>query len=76
MVGSYTGADGSQHDMADVWFAKQAAPPAADVLGSLGAPGPVVATVAAGGATAMVPIGLSQRLGADDDLLRSQPPLV
>jgi hypothetical protein len=84
MTSSYTGADGSQHAMADVWFAKQAAPelgdllaaPAADVLGSLGTPGPVVATVAAGGATAMVPIGLSQRLGADDDLLRSQPPLV
>jgi hypothetical protein len=79
LVGSYTSADGSSHDMADVWFAKQAdmaptaaellAGPAPDLLAATGA-APVVPDVQA--ASIMVPLGTAARHAADDDWLRSQ----
>ena len=83
MVSSYTGADGAEHAVADVWFAKQApaaelptladllAAPAADLLA-----GPSLPT--AQGHTAAVNASMAtQNLMAgkpaqDDDLLRAQ----
>jgi trimeric autotransporter adhesin len=71
MVSSWTASDGSQHDVADVYFAKEAAPgstpitlgdvlapPAAELLGS-GAPTPIAHAAA-------VPI--IQRSLLDDEL--------
>jgi hypothetical protein len=87
MTSSYTSADGSQHEVADVWFAQQAAAapelgellaaPTSDMLGALGTPAGVAsATAPEATATAMVPMGLNQRLAADEELLRSQQPLI
>jgi hypothetical protein len=88
-VGSYTGADGSTHDMADVWFAKQTgdaptaadllASPAPDLLGATGTAPPAAAVSAAPDLWAtqlMVPPGAAIRQAADDELLRSQAPLL
>lgn len=87
MTSSYTSADGSQHEVADVWFAQQAAAapelgellaaPTSDMLGALGTPAGVAsATALEATASAMVPLGLTQRLAADEELLRSQQPLI
>jgi hypothetical protein len=83
MTSSYTSADGSQHDMADVWFAKQGGTPAlgellaaptTDMLadsGLMAAPAAPAAapSVSAFGAAMVRPVG-------DDELLRGQPPLI
>jgi hypothetical protein len=85
MVGSYATGDGSQHAMADVWFAKDAPlpPMIADLLAApppelLGAgTAPAAATAHQAAAPEAPHMGLSaSRLSADDDLLRMQLPLL
>ena len=82
LVSNYTKADGSQHAVADVWFAKDVAPEQADkptpaTLGDLlAAPGtellPAGSGMATGGAAA-TPAGLTlaQRQMLDDELKSS-----
>ena len=81
MVSSWTASDGSKHDVADVWFAKDVppgstpvtlgdvlAPPAAELLAG-GAPTSVVASVMAGAsATVHATVPIPQRSLLDDEL--------
>jgi hypothetical protein len=83
LTSSYTSADGSEHDMADVWFAKQAGAPAlgdllaaptADMLAGTGftaAP----ASVATAPSTSGLGVAMVRPAG-EDELLRAQPPLI
>jgi hypothetical protein len=79
LVGNYTKTDGTQAAMVDVWFAKDAATPtaaellsgpAAELLGSDAGHAPAAAT--AGGVGGLV----MNRGALDDELLRSQVPLI
>ena len=80
MVSGYTGTDGSQHAVADVWFAKQAAALAAPALGDLlAAPAPDLlaggsapATTHAAPASGAPMNHLALRHAAEDELLRQQ----
>ena len=85
MASSYTSADGSQHAVADVWFAKQtpaAAPapalgellagPAHDVLGDGGDAAHNRVTHGAAAAAAPGVMSAAARNAADDELLRHQ----
>jgi hypothetical protein len=85
MTSSYTSADGSQHEVADVWFAQQAAQPALSTEDLLAAPaaelpgGTGAAAAAAVTAAAAVPMGHTGLVGhstTDDDLLRQQNLLI
>ena len=80
MVSSFTKADGSQGEMADVWFGKDktAAPAMADLLAAPSADlltGPAAATITpATGSVA--PRALAQLRGSLEDELRNNGPLV
>jgi hypothetical protein len=83
MVSSYTSADGSEHAMADVWFAKQAAQPALSTEDLLAGPAPELpggaGAAAAAPAPAIGPMGHTGLVGhstTDDDLLRQQNLLI
>jgi hypothetical protein len=76
LVSSYTTADGQSHEMADVWFSRQAEPapalgellsaPAGELLGGDGG------IAAPASAAAIVP----PRMTAEDELLRNSQPLL
>jgi len=85
LVSSYTGADGTQHAMADVWFAKDstvqaAAPrldellvaPAAELLPSWHASGAAAGGTTTPSAAALAPAGIDRSLLPIDDN-RHQP---
>jgi trimeric autotransporter adhesin len=81
MVGSYTGTDGSESAMVDVWFAKQQPEEALPEIGDLLAAdtGNLLGGATEGtktAATPAVPVGVAPKTGNDDDWLKQQTPLV
>jgi len=78
LVGSYTGTDGSERAMVDVWFAKQdaAAPSVAELLS--GPPAELLGSADTGGAArgATAAGSLVSRTSIDDELLRNNGLLI
>jgi hypothetical protein len=80
LVGSYSKEDGSQHQMVDVWFAKDrgTAPQLADLLSD--APGQQLpgaeTSVAASTTASAAPAALHFKRSLDEELMRGEVPLI